>query len=109
MAQVELSNVTFCYGDRPALQDISVGFSRDRVTAIMGRSGSGKSTLLQVVMGLIRPQAGDVKIDGIPHGYPLSARQRFRFGYVIQGNGLFPHLTVAENIALPGRITNIRR
>lgn len=107
MKKIELSGVSCYHGGKAALQDISVAFSENKITCIMGRSGSGKSTLLQVILGLVRPDSGEVLIGNKPHVYPLSARERFRFGYVIQGNGLFPHLTVHENISLPGRITRL--
>lgn len=107
MKKIELSGISYAHGLHPALENISVEFSENRITAIMGRSGSGKSTMLQVILGLIRPDAGQVMVDNKPHSYPLSARERFRFGYVIQGNGLFPHLTVHENISLPGKVTRL--
>jgi osmoprotectant transport system ATP-binding protein len=108
MKKIELSAVSYAYGAKMALRDISVAFAADKITAVMGRSGSGKSTLLQLILGLMQPDSGRVAIEGRPHSYPLSARERFRFGYVIQGNGLFPHLTVSENISLPGKITRLK-
>jgi len=107
MNKIELAGVSYRYGAQAALNDISVGFSENKITALMGRSGSGKSTLLQVVLGLLQPDSGQVAIDGKPLHYPLSAKERFRSGYMIQGNGLFPHLTVHENISLPGKIMKL--
>jgi osmoprotectant transport system ATP-binding protein len=104
---IELSDVTFGYGDGLVLNHVSAAFARGRTTAILGRSQSGKSSLLQLVLGLISPGSGEILVDGIPRTYPLSAKDRFQFGYVIQGNGLFPHLTVSENISLPGRMANV--
>src|SRR5688572_19268925 len=108
MKKIEVSAVSYTYGAKIALRDISVAFAAEKVTAVMGRSGSGKSTLLQLILGLMQPDTGRIAIEGKPHAYPLSARERFRFGYVIQGNGLFPHLTVSENISLPGKITRLK-
>lgn len=93
MNEVELIGVSKSYGDHFALQDVSVAFPFQKTTAIIGRSGSGKSTLLKTVNGLVRPSSGKVTAPG-----------RRQIGYVVQGNGLFPHLTVAENISLPGKI-----
>ncbi len=107
MKHIDLSNVSFIHGDRVVLDDITASFKRDRVTAILGRSGSGKSTLLQLILGIIRPTSGSITVDGEIRTYPLSTRQRFKFGYIIQGNGLFPHLTTAENIAIPGKIAKL--
>ena len=104
---IELSDVTFGYDDGPVLENVSASFARGHTTAILGRSGSGKSTLLQLILGLISPTRGEIRVDGKPRVYPLSPQERFQFGYVIQGNGLFPHLTVAENISLPGRMASV--
>jgi osmoprotectant transport system ATP-binding protein len=107
MKHIELSEVSFSHGTYPVFDGLTAGFDRNRVTAILGRSGSGKSTLLQLILGIVRPNGGSIIIDGVARTYPISTSDRFRFGYVIQGNGLFPHLTVAENISLPGRIAKV--
>jgi osmoprotectant transport system ATP-binding protein len=107
MSHIELCGVSFAHGDRPVFEKVNLSFTRNRVTAILGRSGSGKSTLLQIVLGLLAPASGHVLIDGLPRLYPTSLLDRSKFGYVIQGNGLFPHLTVSENISLPGRMTGL--
>jgi osmoprotectant transport system ATP-binding protein len=107
MKHIELSDVSFIDSHRIVLDGVTAAFKHDRLTAILGSSGSGKSTLLQLILGIIRPTSGDIVIDGERRSFPLSTRQRFKFGYVIQGNGLFPHLTVAENIALPGKIAKL--
>lgn len=95
MSGVELVGVSKSYGDHRALDDVSVAFRPEKITAIVGRSGSGKSTLLKTINGLIKPTAGVVRAPGL--------RQ---IGYVVQGSGLFPHLSVAENISLPGKIAH---
>jgi len=105
MNEVELVGVSKNYGDHLALADVSVGFQKEKITAIIGRSGSGKSTLLKSINGLIRPSQGKVLVSGQPLDYNNIQAQRHRIGYVVQGSGLFPHLTVEENIALPGKIT----
>lgn len=107
MKHLELLDVSFSNGEHAILDGVTAGFTRNRVTAILGRSGSGKSTLLQLILGIIQPERGNIVVDGKTRTYPLTTRQRFKFGYVIQGNGLFPHLTVAENISLPGRIVKL--
>jgi osmoprotectant transport system ATP-binding protein len=93
MSQVELVEVSKNYGGHFALHDVSVSFGHQKITAIIGRSGSGKSTLLKTINGLVKPSSGKVV-----------APDRKQIGYVVQGSGLFPHLTVAENISLPGKI-----
>ncbi|MEJ0032536.1 MAG: ATP-binding cassette domain-containing protein [Bacteroidota bacterium] len=89
---VELIGISKSYGDRFALQEVSVVFPFQKITAVIGRSGSGKSTLLKTINGLVKPTTGNVVAPG-----------RRQIGYVVQGNGLYPHLTVGENISLPGR------
>jgi osmoprotectant transport system ATP-binding protein len=100
----ELLNASHSYAGYPAIQNISVGFEAQKVTAIIGRSGSGKSTLLQFINGLIRPSAGVIQIFGEAINYSKIATMRLRMGYMVQGTGLFPHLTVAENISIAAKI-----
>ena len=104
MHPVELIHVTHKIEGRTILQDLSVGFAENKVTAIIGKSGSGKSTLLKIINGLVRPAVGEVKLFGKNLDYDGIALQRKKLGYVVQGIGLFPHLTVEENILLSGKI-----
>lgn len=105
MNEVELIGISKLYGGHFALEGISVGFHKEKITAIIGRSGSGKSTLLRCINGLVQPSTGQVLVSGQPLDYNHIQSQRHKIGYVVQGNGLFPHLTVQENISLPGKIT----
>jgi osmoprotectant transport system ATP-binding protein len=104
MSEVELLDVSHSYGGQPALDNISIGFRKDKITMIVGRSGSGKSTLLKSINGIVKPLSGQVRIAGQPLDYANIAPQRRQIGYVVQGNGLFPHLTVTENISMPALI-----
>ena len=81
---------------------VDLELPRARTTVLLGPSGCGKSTLLRLLVGLVRPDAGEVRFDGRPLDADLAAARR-RIGYVIQEGGLFPHLTAAENVALPAR------
>jgi osmoprotectant transport system ATP-binding protein len=97
---VTLDNVSKTYGRRVALQPVSLEIPRGRTTSLIGPSGCGKSTLLRMIVGLVQPDTGEVRIDGqalTPHNVE---RLRHAIGYVIQDGGLFPHLTVAQNVAL---------
>ncbi|WP_375381639.1 ATP-binding cassette domain-containing protein [uncultured Sphingomonas sp.] len=87
-----------------AVDDVSAVLAAGSFTALVGASGSGKSTLLQCVNRLVEPTDGRVLIDGrdVRDG-PAEAVRR-RIGYVFQDTGLFPHLTVAENVAIGWRI-----
>jgi osmoprotectant transport system ATP-binding protein len=104
MNEVELIGVRKHYGHRYVLNDVSVGFRKEKITAVIGRSGSGKSTLVKTINGLVHPSEGKVIISGQPLDYGNIQLQRRKIGYVVQGNGLFPHLNVEQNISLPGKI-----
>lgn len=108
MSEVELLDVCHAYGGQPALDNISIGFKKDKITAVIGRSGSGKSTLLKSINGLIKPLSGQIRIAGQPLDYTNISSQRRQIGYVVQGNGLFPHLTVSENISMPAVIAGMK-
>ncbi len=83
-----------------ALDNVSLDFPADAITAVIGRSGCGKSTLLKVCNGLESPDAGIVRVYGEPLDYGSLALTRRRMGYAVQGVGLFPHLTARGNIIL---------
>jgi osmoprotectant transport system ATP-binding protein len=103
---IELVQVTHRFSDKPVLSAISHSFLPEKVTVILGKSGSGKSTLLQIINGMIKPDAGQVKIFGEPiANYDIYAL-RLQMGYVVQQIGLFPHLTIEQNITLLGKITH---
>lgn len=96
----ELRAVDRRFGDTPALDAVSLAFARGTTTAVIGSSGSGKSTLLRVLVGLVWPDAGEVRFEGRPlHRGTLEAVRR-RIGYVIQDGGLFPHLSARDNLGL---------
>ncbi len=96
------------YGDVAALGPIDLVIPRGQFVALVGASGSGKSTLLKLVNRLVDPGAGRVLIDGEDvQDRPLVALRR-SIGYVFQSIGLFPHLDVAANIAMPARIAGTR-
>ena len=81
---------------------IDLSVERGRTLALIGPSGSGKSTVLRILLGLVAPDAGELRFDGAPASVADPAFRR-RIGYVVQGGGLFPHLTAAENATLVAR------
>ena len=97
---IELRNISKSYGDSKAISSFDLVCEPGSTTVLIGPSGSGKSTILRAVIGLITPDTGEVIIEGekLTRAHLLEVRRRV--GYVIQEGGLFPHLTVAENIAL---------
>ncbi|MFW2349770.1 ATP-binding cassette domain-containing protein [Qipengyuania sp.] len=91
-----------------AVDNVSLGIDRGAFVALVGASGSGKSTLLKTVNRLVEPSSGSVLFDGEKVGsLPLAALRR-RIGYVFQSIGLFPHMSVAENIAIGPRLVGER-
>lgn len=106
---VRLDRVTKRFDDYLALADVSVAIGSDCVTAIIGESGSGKSTLLQMINGLLRPDSGAVSVLDKTVDYDALAQLRQRIGYAVQGIGLFPHLTVGDNIGLLAKLRGWHR
>ncbi|HNP08462.1 MAG TPA: ATP-binding cassette domain-containing protein, partial [Cyclobacteriaceae bacterium] len=99
---IQLDRVSHRYGDHIIFEKLSLEIDAEKITAILGKSGSGKSTLLQIINGLIRPYEGTVSLLGKPIDYDNIHQVRLTIGYAVQSAGLFPHLTVYENITLPG-------
>jgi osmoprotectant transport system ATP-binding protein len=92
------------YAGRRVVGPLSLSIARGEFVAFLGASGSGKTTSLKMINGLATPDAGTVEVDGRVVGEdPLPALRR-RIGYVFQEIGLFPHLSVAENIAVGPRL-----
>ncbi|MDX7949588.1 ABC transporter ATP-binding protein [Lichenihabitans sp. Uapishka_5] len=96
---IAIEHLSRRFGDALAVDDVSMVLARGTITAVVGTSGSGKSTLLRMINRLIEPSAGTVRIDGRDTADLDGETLRRGIGYVIQGHGLFPHWTVARNIA----------
>lgn len=103
---VEFRNVSFAYDEEPVLRDVSLSVARGQVVAIMGGSGSGKTTLLKLIGGQIRPDSGEVQVDGESVG-GLGERDLYRLrrklGMLFQFGALFTDLSVFDNVAFPLR------
>ena len=103
---VELRNITFGYGDRAILRDVSLAVPRGKVTALMGASGGGKTTVLRLIGGQVRAQRGQVLVAGEDVGAMDDARlyaMRRRMGMLFQFGALFTDLSVFDNVAFPLR------
>ena len=96
---IEITGLCKNYGATTVVDRVSLSIARGSITVIVGTSGSGKSTLLRMINRLVEPSSGRVVIDGNDTASEPPHVLRRRIGYVIQGHGLFPHRTVAENIA----------
>lgn len=103
---VKIEDVTFGYGDRLILQNVSMKFGAGKVVAIMGGSGMGKTTLLKLIGGLLTPQGGRVEVTGEtldPSNQKRLYRIRRRMGMLFQFGALFTDLSVFDNVAFPMR------
>src|SRR3990172_8471151 len=98
---LEIKNVSHAYGPKPALQNVSLDVQRREVLALLGPSGSGKSTLLAIIAGIVKPSAGEVLLDGC-NLLDIAPESR-GLGMVFQDFALWPHMTVAQNVAFPLR------
>jgi len=99
---LELKNVVKEYGDRRILDGVSLGIRRGETKIIIGASGSGKSTLLKLIMGLEKPDAGQIFVNGediTDFNEREMVRIRQHMGMVFQESALFDSLTVRENVA----------
>jgi phospholipid/cholesterol/gamma-HCH transport system ATP-binding protein len=105
---IEFKNVTKRFGTRTVLQNVNLRIYAGEVTTIIGLSGAGKSVLLKHIIGLLKPDAGQILFQGRPlDGMSRSetAASLAKISYMFQDNALFDSLTVYENIALPLRET----
>src|SRR5215813_2109299 len=99
---IELDAVSKTFGDgrRPALDGVSLAVHKGEFLVVIGGSGAGKTTLLRLINRLIDPSGGTVLVEGadVREVDPVALRRRI--GYVFQGIGLFPHMSVAENVGI---------
>ena len=96
---IEIESLTKRYGETNVVDDVSLVVEPGTVTVVVGTSGSGKTTLMRMINRLVEPSSGVVRIDGQDNRSMPAHELRRRIGYAIQGHGLFPHRTVAQNIA----------
>jgi ABC-type multidrug transport system fused ATPase/permease subunit len=96
---IELQNVYFSYGEEMALRDVSIDIPVDTTVALVGESGAGKSTLVDMLTLMLRPDEGEIYIDGVPGSEIDLSSWRSQIGYVSQETAIFDD-TVANNISL---------
>ncbi len=97
---IELRSLTRRFAERVAVDDLSLEVAAGELLVLVGGSGSGKTTTLRLVNRLIEPTSGSVWIDGVDTHTEPAPMLRRRIGYCFQQVGLFPHLSVAENVAI---------
>ena len=101
---IEIIGLTKRYGAVAAVDDVSMRVPEGELLVLLGGSGSGKTTTLRMVNRLIEPSAGRIVLDGHDVTTMSGPDLRRRIGYVVQRGGLFPHMTVAENVAITPRL-----
>lgn len=101
---IEIDRITKRYNTVNAVDEVSMQMETGTITVVVGTSGSGKTTLLRMINRLVEPTSGEVRINGDPTHAIAPHLLRRRIGYAIQGHGLFPHQTVARNIAAVPRL-----
>lgn len=97
---IEIKNVTKKIGKKVILDDISLTIEDGSLVVLIGSSGCGKTTTLKLINKLIKPTSGEIYINGKAISKENTIELRRKIGYVIQNTGLFPHLTIKENIEL---------
>ncbi len=98
-SDIQLSDIGFSYDERPILEHLSMEIPAGSLTTIIGPSGSGKTTIVDLVIGLLRPQSGQVLIDGVPLDEIDIKDWRHKIGYVPQ-ESLLLHDSIAHNVTL---------
>ncbi len=106
-AYIEIRNLYFARGERKIFDGVNMSIPRGRITGIMGPSGTGKTTLLRIIGGQVRPDSGQVLVDG-QDVCRMSRDELFELrkniGMLFQSSALFTDITVYENVAFPLRV-----
>jgi osmoprotectant transport system ATP-binding protein len=106
---IEFSQVSYQLNDSSArviVSNANLMIARGETLVLLGRSGSGKTTLLRLINRMLTPTSGEVRVEGRATTQWDAIHLRRRIGYVIQDSGLFPHFSVAENVALVPKLEN---
>jgi phospholipid/cholesterol/gamma-HCH transport system ATP-binding protein len=103
---IKVEGLTKSFGRQQVLRELSLEVATGAITIVIGRSGGGKSVFLKHLIGLIRPDAGRILVDGVEttqlHGRALDEIRR-RYGVVFQGGALFDSMSCYDNVAFPLR------
>jgi spermidine/putrescine transport system ATP-binding protein len=105
MALLEIRNVTRRFGDFVAVDEVSLGIKAGEFFTLLGPSGCGKTTLLRMIAGFDQPDGGSILLDGKDLADDPPERRPVRT--VFQSYALFPHMTVAGNVAFPLRMAKV--
>jgi len=94
---IKAQNLVKCYGEHQVLTNVTLEVAKQEIFALLGPSGAGKTTLINILTQLIKPDAGTVTVDAMPH----------EIGLMLDAGGLYPHLSCIENLNLYARIYGI--
>jgi branched-chain amino acid transport system ATP-binding protein len=101
---LELTDVHAGYGHTPVLRGVSLSARPGAVTALLGRNGMGKTTTIRSVVGLVKANAGSIRLDGMElRGMPIHKRAKLGIGFVPETRQVFPSLTVTEHLKVGAR------
>ena len=103
---ISLRGVTkrFAGAERDAVCDLSLEIAEGKTLVLLGSSGCGKTTTLKMINRLIEPTCGEIEVDGVNVRAQNVLTLRRSIGYVFQDVGLFPHMTIAQNVSIAGRL-----
>lgn len=105
---ITFENVSKSFGQQPVLKNINLAINDGETFCLLGHSGSGKTTVLKLINKLIASDGGNILIDNLNINSIDVKKLRKNIGYVIQSGGLFPHMTIAKNIALPLKLSGVK-
>ncbi|RDU37383.1 ABC transporter ATP-binding protein [Neobacillus piezotolerans] len=101
---LEIRNLTKCYGDNVAVNNISVQLPKGQVLGLLGRNGAGKTTTIKMMLGLVRPDSGEILWEGRPF-----LREELSIGYLPEERGLYPKTKIAEQLRYFGQLEGMGR
>jgi len=102
--KLEVRNVSLAFGDNQVLRDVSIHLKEGELVCLLGVSGGGKTTLFNVISGLLRPDEGQVFLDGED-----VTGQPGRISYMLQKDLLLPYRTIEDNVALPLMLRGMKK
>ncbi len=104
---IDIRNVSKTYKGHPVVSGISMKINKGELVALIGPSGCGKTTMLKMINGLVKQSEGDILLDNENTKKVDLINMRRHMGYVIQQTGLFPHMTIKDNIEIVARLSKL--
>lgn len=97
---LQISDIVHRFGERVAVDHLTVGIGEREIVGLVGRNGAGKTTTMRAVMGIVRPSGGEVRWEG----HPVRQADRLRFGYMPEERGLYPQMPVLDQLVYFARL-----